>query len=758
MKRVLHLITGLEKGGGAEHMLLKTLPLLKSAEHAVCAIRGRGEMGARLEEKGVKVFYLQMKNYFDFGVIKRYKDVVKNFSPDIQVNYLIHADVFGRIFGKRFGAKKIVSYIRNRHIKSIFQIFDFLTLHSVDYLLANSEAVLKFYRHRYHFPENRSAAIPNAIDLTPVPDGDLDKLRNELQINEDDLVITTIASLHKQKDLPTFLRAVSIVKEKGLIKPKVFICGQGPEKDNLEELAGVLGLKENVFFLGVRNDVYDILKISGAFVLPSLHEGMSNALLEAMKEGCPCIVSAIPENTELITDKKSGLTFPPGNDVALAEKIMAVAASDAAAKALADEAHKVVARYDLGKIIAELDEFFLARLVERQKIVWLANDRNNIYLNFFRALGESHPELDLFLIAGDREASAGQEKFYRWQVFKFSWRGLFKFIFLPSHLIAKLKGKRFDGLNLDYYRGLHRLLRRENPDLLMANLYLQPTSWQAAWYCLLHRRPFLLLEEKKHLGLSGVRRIMSIIQLILAAPLFLLAKKVYCYTSDGVDFGKKYFPIFNKRKIELLPGSIDTDFFYNQHLAKDDGVLKVYITARLVPFKRHEDLLRALKVIKDRGLVKFILNMRGKALGDSEGDPVFEKEIDNLIDQLGIRGCINFVPPATYEKQVDNFNQNDIFVLPSFNEPIGIVVPEAMACGLPVIISDTCGAKTYIKDGVNGYIFKTFDYFDLAEKIVLLNDQTRRKKMGEAAEQTIKNEFSSPVVAEKFYQSIKDLF
>ena len=52
MKKILHLITGLEEGGGAENMLLKTLPFLKSAEHAVCALKGRGKIGAKLEEAG----------------------------------------------------------------------------------------------------------------------------------------------------------------------------------------------------------------------------------------------------------------------------------------------------------------------------------------------------------------------------------------------------------------------------------------------------------------------------------------------------------------------------------------------------------------------------------------------------------------------------------------------------------------------------------------------------------------------------------
>jgi glycosyltransferase involved in cell wall biosynthesis len=744
------LITGIEKGGGAEKMLLATLPHLKSAEHAVCVLKGRGAIGEELEKAGVKVFYLECSGWLDFGLLARYKNAVRVFRPDIQVNYLIHADLFGRLLAKRAGVRKVFSYIRNRHTKLVFKVLDFLTLASVDYLITNSQAVLSHYRKAFRFPVERSTCIPNGIDLSVLPDVTPSVLAAELGLGDEDLLVLSVARLHRQKDLPTLLRALGVVKDKNPhLKFKLLLAGEGREREMLETLAYDLGISDSVKFLGVRSDVSSLLSLADVFVLPSLHEGMSNALLEAMKEGKTCLVSDIPENAELIENEVDGLTFKAGDAGELARKLMRLAADPKEAESFGLKAKEKVARYGIDKIIENLEAFFTERSADKKKVVWVANDSNDIYVNFFNALGELHPEMDLLMAIGLRQEESGNEKFYRYQAFKFSLRWLFKLISLPAILWAKLKGKKADPLNLDFYFGLYSFLRRENPDLVMVNLYLQPTSWQALLYCLVHHKPLVLLEEKKGFGQGRIKKLLSLAALYLAAPIFMLSKRIFCYTSDCFNFGKERFPIFNKSKLRLCPAEVDTRLFYNQHLSKDDGKLKIITVARMVPFKRYEDLFRAAKSLQDRNLFDFVLNIRGEG--------VLAGELKQLIDDLKIRDRVNFLPKIPNHEFVNVYNQNDIMVLPSVNEPIGIVVPEAMACGLPAIVSDTCGAKTYVRDGENGFIFKTFDYFDLAEKIVQLYDPLKRRSMGEAAEKTIKESFDSRVVAERFYQDIKDL-
>jgi len=361
MKKILHFITGLESGGGAENMLLKTIPYIKDTENRVCAVYGRGEIGERLEQMGIKVYYLDVKNIFDVSIFGKYQKVINDFQPDVQINYLFHADIFGRIFAKFFGVKKVVSYIRNKYRNFLFIFMDRITLGFTDFLLTNSLVVLDYYKDKYNYNELKSKCIPNGV----IVDGfllEFDKqvLRNSLKIKNDDFVIVNIGSFCKQKDHQTLFKAIKVVKNKGIRNIKVFILGNGKKKRELMRLRETLGLVDEIVFLGIRDDKYRILSIADIFVLPSLHEGMSNALLEAMNSSLPCVVSDILENKELINDNVNGLVFKTGDVNDLAEKIGHLIKNKDKSVQMGVMAKKTVReRYNIVKIVEDLDSFLL---------------------------------------------------------------------------------------------------------------------------------------------------------------------------------------------------------------------------------------------------------------------------------------------------------------------------------------------------------------------------------------------------------------
>lgn len=315
-KKILHLITGIELGGGAEKMLLQLLPRLNNTEeHRLCVIRGRGEIGKWLTQKGVHVYYLELKGVLDFHIALRYKKIIKEYQPDIQVNYLIHADIFGRIFGMLFGIKKIIPYIRNIHRnKKLLLFLDRITLPITHHILTNSEAARSFYHKKMNAPLEKISCIPNAIDTKSIQkiEYSKDNLITELHLPEKAFVYGTISRLEKQKDIPTLLHAFTAVRKQKK-DTYLIIVGHGKEKKALKKLCKENNITKYVRFLEKRTDVSQLLKLMNVYIHPSLHEGMSNALLEAMCAEKIIITSNIPENTELIQHKHNGYNFNIGN-------------------------------------------------------------------------------------------------------------------------------------------------------------------------------------------------------------------------------------------------------------------------------------------------------------------------------------------------------------------------------------------------------------------------------------------------------------
>lgn len=144
-KKILHLITGLEIGG-AEIMLLKTLPQLNKFKNIVCVIKAPTKIGKELEKNNIKVHYLKISKKFCPQIIWKFYKIIKKEEPDVLITYLIHADIFGRIFGKLFGVKKIICFFRNKHPDKKGLLFlEKLTSFLVSHYLTNSNAIKDFY-------------------------------------------------------------------------------------------------------------------------------------------------------------------------------------------------------------------------------------------------------------------------------------------------------------------------------------------------------------------------------------------------------------------------------------------------------------------------------------------------------------------------------------------------------------------------------------------------------------------------------------
>jgi glycosyltransferase involved in cell wall biosynthesis len=119
--------------------------------------------------------------------------------------------------------------------------------------------------------------------------------------------------LHPQKNLPLLLEAWTEVARRG--PANLILVGPGNDRQRLGEMAGTLGISDRVQFVSAVDNPADYLRAADVFVLPSVAEGMSNSLLEAMATALPCVVSGIGGNTDLIADRQTGrLVMEPTAD------------------------------------------------------------------------------------------------------------------------------------------------------------------------------------------------------------------------------------------------------------------------------------------------------------------------------------------------------------------------------------------------------------------------------------------------------------
>lgn len=135
-------------------------------------------------------------------------------------------------------------------------------------------------------------------------------------------LVSAAGRLVKQKDYPTLLKAFKLVLEK---YPDYIldIYGDGPDANDLKLLASELEMSSNVNFMGVHKDAILQIADSACYVMSSIHEGMPNALMEAMAVGLPCVSTDCPNGpAELILNEVNGLLVPVGDENRLAKAII----------------------------------------------------------------------------------------------------------------------------------------------------------------------------------------------------------------------------------------------------------------------------------------------------------------------------------------------------------------------------------------------------------------------------------------------------
>jgi glycosyltransferase involved in cell wall biosynthesis len=195
----------------------------------------------------------------------------------------------------------------------------------VDKVVAVSEGTRRFCIEQEGMRAEKVITIRNGIDLADYDPcmllpAERKQLRAELGLQGAGGIVGTVASLQVKKGHSYLLEAIPLVLSE-FPDAYFLLAGEGPERGRLRAMTRRLQIEDRVRFLGVRHDISRILALIDLFVLPSLWEGLPNAILEAMAMQKPVVATTVDGNVEAVVAGKTGLLVPPRDAFALADAI-----------------------------------------------------------------------------------------------------------------------------------------------------------------------------------------------------------------------------------------------------------------------------------------------------------------------------------------------------------------------------------------------------------------------------------------------------
>jgi sugar transferase (PEP-CTERM/EpsH1 system associated) len=188
-------------------------------------------------------------------------------------------------------------------------------------------------------------------------------------LDRDSIVIGTVGRLQPVKDQATLVRAFdALVRRNKTMRDRMrlVVIGDGPLAIDLRALVDSLGLSPIVWFSGAATNVDELMRALDIFVLPSLAEGISNTVLEAMATGLPIVATTVGGNVELVDDGVSGRLFKPADVEALAV-LLETYVDDAVLRRrhAAAARERAVGRFGLVGMVAQYQSVYEALIEDR---------------------------------------------------------------------------------------------------------------------------------------------------------------------------------------------------------------------------------------------------------------------------------------------------------------------------------------------------------------------------------------------------------
>lgn len=366
--RILHLITRLPIGG-AERLLIGVLRTLDPAhfESVVCCIMDRGELAVEVEALGIPLVSLGLmqKHGFDHKVAPALRRLMREQGIDVVHTHLYHANLYGRLAARGVKLPVIVSvhntYSRPRWHRLLINRF---LARGTYRITAGSREIEEDILRYDKVPTEKVVRLTNCVDLDRVG-SDLSPAQAKIQLGfaPDDIVIGCVGRMEEQKGHRYLLEAFAQLCSRALVpsaRLRLLVVGDGRLSQALHATVARLGIAPACNFPGSISRLGDVYRGIDIFVMPSLWEGLSLAMLEAMAAGLPMIATAVGGTREVIGENNTyGIVVPPADAEALALAIERLLMNPALARSMAESgAGHVRSHYSVVSQVRQLEAIY----------------------------------------------------------------------------------------------------------------------------------------------------------------------------------------------------------------------------------------------------------------------------------------------------------------------------------------------------------------------------------------------------------------
>jgi sugar transferase (PEP-CTERM/EpsH1 system associated) len=310
---IAHVVNSLATGGlenGVVNLVNATVSRLR---HVVICLTTEGVFRSRLDP-GVEVFALGKRPGHDLRAFLRLAALLRRLRPAVM--HSRNWATFDAIPAARIARVPVV--VHGEHGRDISDPdgrnarrnrIRRLSSPLVDRFVAVSDDLRRWLLEEVGVPAQKVIRIHNGVDLNRFGAVGRADGRERVGMPADAVVVGTVGRLDPVKDQASLVHAFAPIAA-AHAEVRLMVVGDGPCRGELDDLVRRLSLRDRVSLLGERSDVPELLAAMDVFVLPSIAEGISNTILEAMGHGLPVVATAVGGNPELVEDGTTGRLVP----------------------------------------------------------------------------------------------------------------------------------------------------------------------------------------------------------------------------------------------------------------------------------------------------------------------------------------------------------------------------------------------------------------------------------------------------------------